>query len=604
MSTAVQRHKRKTAGRRMTTLVGKAQEQDDEFWGHTTWADSGDSGNESFRDSDEDSELKKDAFDSDFNDSETDNEEEEKAAGEEEERALKRHERSKRAGSNYVDVAASKKKGRGKRIIGDGINAGIVLNLPPQIEGSAVASPAAQVQPPQTAPLTAAASPATSTAKKPAKRISLASTRQRRSQSITKRLRENRSTAPTSGPIRNSSKTGIKKSKRRLYKQEELLLEAVHQTETENERWLLARKRVKDAEQDKDSLSMRDRSKGKIIQKFHSRRGCLMTLTFPEMDSVPDILTRPKSDPVKHAKVFCVVTGKAARYRDPLTKLGYFDLAAFKELRRRNASNEPLDQRTKEETRTISTEKKSEDIPADATRDKTQSVSTTPPETMSAPQTPQSRGRDVTHKSAGAPPLSPASLNGRRASPRSRKPSKKMMQNIVANQQKARSTPGLSTHMTMLDTASPTSNPTASTPTPEPTEPIAPVTVTKLPGFDCSKSNPSTSKENDITEKIGTKRKSSPAKSAANGGVSTGAGNKSAKTLNPKIPMANPGTEAVASVPTTIPSSSTSGPTQEPVYPIPKEKPTANSPQKFISQSELIRQVISNYSKQNPEKGE
>eukprot|EP00526_Cylindrotheca_closterium_P025816 CAMPEP_0113649496 /NCGR_PEP_ID=MMETSP0017_2-20120614/26298_1 /TAXON_ID=2856 /ORGANISM="Cylindrotheca closterium" /LENGTH=59 /DNA_ID=CAMNT_0000561869 /DNA_START=141 /DNA_END=317 /DNA_ORIENTATION=+ /assembly_acc=CAM_ASM_000147 len=59
MSAITQRGKRKTAGKRMSSLVGKAQEEDDTFWGHDTWADDGeDSGNESFRDSDEDSALK------------------------------------------------------------------------------------------------------------------------------------------------------------------------------------------------------------------------------------------------------------------------------------------------------------------------------------------------------------------------------------------------------------------------------------------------------------------------------------------------------------------------------------------------------------------
>jgi vacuolar protein sorting-associated protein 72 len=638
MSAVVRRNKRKTAGLRMTALVGEAQDQDDEFWGHDTWAVGEDSGNESFRDSDEDSELKKDEFDSDFNESESDNEDEEKAAGEKEERDLQRQERSRKGGGgNYVDVVASKKKGRGKRIVGDGINAGIVLNFHPQIAGSAAASSAAttqQHQPAPVAPVAAAAAPPKTIAKKPAKRISLASTRERRSQSITNRLRENRSTAPTSAPIRKTGKTGSKKPKRRLYTQEELLLEAVHETETENQRWLLARKRVKDAELDKDSLSNRDRSKGKIVEKFHSRRGCLMTLTFPEMDSVPDILTRPKTVPSKPEKVCCVITGKPARYRDPLSKLGYFDMVAFKELRRRKAANEPLDQRVKEKSPAASFEKPSEVKSDKSTPDKTQVATTNsmtkPATTSSAPQTPQSRGRDVTPNPVGTPPVPPVSPNGRRASPRSRKPSEKMLQTIVANQQKMRSTPGAAMNLVLPDTTVTSSIPRASVPTAKPAEIIdakmtaAPkkstaATATKMPRKAPTKSKPAASKgkgESNIA-KVGSKRKRAPAKSVAKGAAISaktvkpaGNGSKTAKTV--LLGAAAPNQPAPAATApllsgTNRASNAIIGPIREQVYLVPREGAVPRdspSPEKYITQSELIMQVINNYNKQHSETGE
>jgi hypothetical protein len=408
---AAPRERRKTAGQRMTSLVGEAQEQDDTFWGHDTWAEGdADSGNESFRDSDEDSALRKDEFDSDFNDSESDNDGEEIAAGENEEKAIQKSERSEKQQrkGNYVDIAKAgrdllqKRKGivKGKkRIMGDGVNAGIVLNnprptaavgvAPPPAIAIAVAPPIAllpaapttaqhaslqqaPLQPPPSQPPPAVVLPLpvplplaapSSPIKHPSKKTTLATTRVRRSLHAPRQLRAERSTAPheplkrgnklssittTSAAAAAAAATTSKKNKRkRHYGQEELLIEAINETEPENQRWLLARKRVQDlAEKDRESLLLRDsRARGQVIQKYHSRRGCLITLTFPEMDSVPEILTRPKaaaaiSTLATNPTVLCAITGERARYRDPLTNLGYYDMAAFKELRRRHRAGE------------------------------------------------------------------------------------------------------------------------------------------------------------------------------------------------------------------------------------------------------------------------
>jgi vacuolar protein sorting-associated protein 72 len=386
MAAVASRERRKTAGKRMTSLVGKAQDEDDTFWGHDTWAED-DSGNDSFHDSDEDSAMKKDHFDSDFDDSESDHDEEERAAGADEEANLQKSERGAMQRKNtYVDIkkassglVAAKRKGvKGhKRIMGAGINAGIVLNAP--VAAMLVAS----VQAPPTDPLLAQQSlPPTLVTSLPPKKFvrtaagahvktTLASTRERRSAHAPRRLREVRSTAPADlkrssvgkSATCGKSATSSKKTKRRRYGQEELLLEAVNETEPENSRWLLARKRVQEnSEKDKDLMSMRNASRGKVVQKYHSRRGCLITLTFPEMDSVPEILTRPNVVVTKPNPTYCVITGERARYRDPLTNLGYFDMAAFNELRRRHRGGEALDKRTvkKEDENRISTA--SEDI--------------------------------------------------------------------------------------------------------------------------------------------------------------------------------------------------------------------------------------------------
>lgn len=423
----------------MNSLVGKALEDDDAFWTHETWNEE-DSGNDSFHDSDEDSDLKKDEFDSDFDDSETDNEADEEAAGRAEELELQKSERkSKQRKGNYVDISRpvavlqpkGGRKGRGgKRVMGEGVNAGIALNFPPP---SALPPPALQAGltlsstapsgvadyplqtssiPIQSATFAAAASAtATSTATSAAAdgstimghlptadtslaaavpppspvksnrkfsdpvlpRSSLASSRERRSTHGIRKLRENRSTPASDKPLRGPTRTNSGGTKRkRRYAQEELLLESVHQTESENLRWLLARKRTQD-QHDKDhkdaTAHLRDRHRGsRVIERFHSRRGCLITLTFPEMDAVPEILTR-RRQPQSHQdqpqqcqspqsldeqpsssscnarkqQFVCVITGKPARYRDPLTNHPYYDLNAFRELRRRHELGLPLE---------------------------------------------------------------------------------------------------------------------------------------------------------------------------------------------------------------------------------------------------------------------
>ena len=427
------RERRKTAGRRMNVLVGKAQEEDDAFWGHDTWNED-DSGNDSFRESDEDSDLAKDEFDSDFNDSESDNEDEEAAAGEAAELELQKSERAaklQRKGGAYVDkkATAGPRGKRGRRIMGEGFNAGIVLNFPPQMADSlsmqrqqlqqamaettteaaaSLSSSIPQAMPsvetgslkapppppsPSSQPTPMEVSPPSPVKKpRPTKstrksgdpvvpKSALTSTRERRSTHGARKLRESRST-PAKKTTTTNNRRGANQhaAKRKRYSQEELLIEAVHDTEPDNQRWLLARKRVQDQnERDANANALRDRQRGKVIQKFHSRRGCLITLTFPEMDAVPEILTRrPQQQPQQgeaqqgptentlsasinnemseeHPQAppplstsndpnKCVITGQPAKYKDPVTKLPYYDLAAFKELRRKHSAGLPIDQ--------------------------------------------------------------------------------------------------------------------------------------------------------------------------------------------------------------------------------------------------------------------
>jgi len=224
--------------------------------------------------------------------------------------------------------------------MGDGANAGLVLNFPSQ--------PSSNVHlPPQRLPTTRPLAPPIKKAKPIT--TTLASTRDRRGAG--RKLREHRSTPRDAAKSWKKNKEAASKKRRRResYKQEELLLEAVHQTEPLNQRWLLARKRVQDstAEQQQEAAALRDKhNAGSVVQKYHSRRGCLITLTFPNMDQVPALLTHSSSIPqVQQVDKNCVITNKPARYKDPKTNLGYHDLEAFRELRRRLNAGEKLDQR-------------------------------------------------------------------------------------------------------------------------------------------------------------------------------------------------------------------------------------------------------------------
>lgn len=433
----------------MAVLGAKMAEEDEAFWNHETWADDDDSGNESFHDSDEDSVLKKDVFDSDFNDSESDNEDEEVAAGEAEEREIRKSERASKSMAYKFPGAklGGQKRGRrgfpggAKRVIGEGSNAGIVLNLPlgshdslayiasieashsalptlapmqtqqftvPQSIPSAVAltdtktAPIAtnSLQQPTIAPPTIFSAPLVTAPNIKAKDKTKPAPIRKQTRSMKVSVRESRSThgprklrgrgdtsasAKAQTPITstrsskasggNTSDSASRAFKRKKYSQEELLLEAVHETEPENQRWLYGRKRVMDQHnQNKDSNILRDQHRGKkVIQKFHSRRGCLITLTFPEMDAVPEILTRrhestkrsqekippipggviqqsaevpslttSKQQQQQQCPTLCVITGKNGKYKDPLTKFPYHDLAAFKELRRRHKEGIPI----------------------------------------------------------------------------------------------------------------------------------------------------------------------------------------------------------------------------------------------------------------------
>jgi hypothetical protein len=379
-----ERERRSTAGTRMSSLVGKAVQDDDEFWNHSTWVEDEDG---SFHESDEESDARIDTFDSDFNDSEDDANENEDGGGQEEADVLEEEKRAKRAtnkkmigGSAVGSSMMHKRKGgpRKKAVRGDGINAGLVLNVP-----GTLISPVPTVPVPNTVKVAGATkrkAPSRNVAV-PKQSIERKSTRIRNSKfdlskvmgtskrSDKRSLREStmnnsiqasassdqKQGATTTATASTSSGRGGKRS-RRKYTQEELILEAVQVTEAENERWILNRKRIQGEENSRAELNkklmMGNDSDRKVTCKYNSKRGCYNTLTFPSMDHVPEIFTRPRIDEKEaHLQMerrqkenICVITGKKARYRwlQNGTFYPYHDLAAFKEIKKRLKNGEKI----------------------------------------------------------------------------------------------------------------------------------------------------------------------------------------------------------------------------------------------------------------------
>jgi hypothetical protein len=363
LSAVVERSRRLTAGKRMSSLVGEALDNDETFWNHETWAEDGEDA-ESFRESDEDSDVRKDEFDSDFNDSETDNEAEDQAAGDEEERRLQRDEKIQRR-QKTLDVARAgrellqKKKGKikGNRIFGDGVNAGLVLKFPPSLasltSGAHSPSSATPAHADSLSATAAAAIPPASTALQHIKPVpsanvvkcTLASTRPRRGKKALRTTTLAQSVSSEGGKEVGRAPATISKRKQHRFTQEELLLEAATETEPENARWLLARKRLHQQEEATRVAMSAATAHTKLLRRYISKRGCFNTLNFSEMDAVPKILIPNEANkPRPVTPTYCVITGKRVRYKDPKTKMGYFDLAAFKELRRRYDAGEPLQQ--------------------------------------------------------------------------------------------------------------------------------------------------------------------------------------------------------------------------------------------------------------------
>lgn len=321
----------------MSSLVGKAAEEDEAFWSQSFFEE--DEDNESFRSSDESIENQIDTFDSDFDESEG----EEEANAQEVERGkvmeaeiAKEQRRAAESKSKKgfteggVSIARQllqKKMGRERRkrdalLKEEGVPAGVISERRRRTMSSSTNN----------------STTTTHSIRKSARVQSWkASSQVMHGQTSPKTIALGSAETTTGTTV-----PSVKKTKRR-FTQEELLIEALEMTEPENKKWLLGRKR--DMAQTQEEKHAKDVSDVRVIQKFNSRRGCYNTLTFPEMDHVPAIFDSSKRQSNNNHKTdpksfLCVITGKKARYRDPKTMLGYHDLEAFHELRRRWNSGE------------------------------------------------------------------------------------------------------------------------------------------------------------------------------------------------------------------------------------------------------------------------
>jgi len=121
---------------------------------------------------------------------------------------------------------------------------------------------------------------------------------------------------------------------RAVVSQESMLAEAV-ETESANQRWLEVQRRAAH-EAHATTVQKTDRTK-RVKSRRLSRRGCYVTVTFPEIDLMSEVL-KAAPRPILPGKKSCAVTGRPASYLDPKTKLPFADAAAFRQLRKNSIS--------------------------------------------------------------------------------------------------------------------------------------------------------------------------------------------------------------------------------------------------------------------------
>lgn len=151
----------------------------------------------------------------------------------------------------------------------------------------------------------------------------------------------------------SENNNNIRKSKnpkkRQTFTQEELLLEAVQVTEAENQRWLFSRKRFLNkpksslkSTDSKDDIcgSIENMKKRKTVVRYRSCR-LHNSITFFDTNYFPKkFMNYLSAIPSTREDVntelddkFCVITGKPARYKDPKSGKGFYDIKAFRVLK-------------------------------------------------------------------------------------------------------------------------------------------------------------------------------------------------------------------------------------------------------------------------------
>ena len=357
------RERRSGGGARMAALMGEEKEKDDAFWGHDTWADD-EQADEEYSGEEE----KPDYFDSDFNDTESDDDDDDDGEGGGKGRKA-RGGGGRRRELDDDDGEGARAKGRGR-----------AYHEPKR---------ASAARAPMTAEERVAARKAAKA--RQAALAALGTSRGRRDTTQAKTQSSAADRARVDEAMQASRRAQAPRVKPKSdFTQEELLLEAA-KTEQANVQWL-EEQRAAAAAYARSSSSRAGGGSGMKLRpsllslalplsryalkharaksafapahtlqcRLVSRRAdaggaSATTLTFPKVDDVPPMLRRRDAPLVPAhlraggggsprgagagaaaaAAPRCAVTGRPAKYRDALTGEPYADADAFRELRRR-----------------------------------------------------------------------------------------------------------------------------------------------------------------------------------------------------------------------------------------------------------------------------
>jgi hypothetical protein len=315
--------KRATRGLRMAELVGEAADQDDAFWGHSTWEEGQDSDDEEFSDV----EIKPDEFDSDFNDTESesdsdDDSEEDKQRGSERKAKAK----ANAAGSRYKEPGApARSKSNHNALAAAGGKDG---------SGDAAAEDGMELEGATTETVT----PRKPKLKRVSSNMSLGSVD---SSNTPRSVRASTKVKTEIGEFHRSKQAVDSETKRKarplaiqtrpMYTQKELLLDALV-TEEANLAWLSGQKLDNERRAESDKPAKKAKVGGYVRRL--SKRGTYDTITFTNTETMPSVFNLRAPEP--RVKIRCCITGQPAKYFDPLTQQGYANSEAFKVLRARH----------------------------------------------------------------------------------------------------------------------------------------------------------------------------------------------------------------------------------------------------------------------------
>mmetsp|Transcript_26737 Transcript_26737/g.35127 ORF Transcript_26737/g.35127 Transcript_26737/m.35127 type:complete len:315 (+) Transcript_26737:37-981(+) len=289
---AAQRDKRVTQGRRMTSLIGEEAEADEAFWGQDAWNVEND---EEYSTEEE----KPDVFDKDFNDTEESEDESEVVVKETKTKKQKAGAYKEPGPKRPKSKKAPRKSAQTKTSASSGGNAEPMSWVPVE------------------------------------RKVLRASTRQKTEEA--KIAEEVDAEHKKAMAKRRKSSVKVKgRAGAERFSQEELLKEAAL-TEIESAKWL---EKMSQLAEEKNEDQTRQKNEQQFQTRWHSKRGKMNTVTFPDTESMPEILRwKGTSEANRKIKITskdrCVITGKVARYKDPKTGYPYYDLNAFKQLRQK-----------------------------------------------------------------------------------------------------------------------------------------------------------------------------------------------------------------------------------------------------------------------------